>query len=500
MNSLVTQANDNYSLDENIIKNISIVIQNDILGSTSPNLKNNKEMLRLPFLTRVRFAIGIGKRVEFAKFLGPIETLQNHEEMLLLPLSFTSTESSPQTREITFCIQYDSEDRNTIRDAGQLFLEEILEAIERLTHKEDFNTISSMEKASTVCKLLKNELNVFFRLQKEKKQIGSSLFHVGALKNMEGLRYDLASLFLQHSGGLSEGAIFTNLSQYSHKVIKNSLIEFRRMGYLIVEEEEKKRFWQPKKEIDTINEAYSTYDISFVVFLDVGPDLLATTSPALRKRLVDSPSEVNLNFVMRITFITGIGQSLGTQKVFHGPVGMPESQEDVLVFPLLVEDQDATDERIQKGGRIVNICLHYHTKQKKLVTSNREALQQHFLSMINSIVPNLTFNHLYPHDKAEKFCCELQSKIIRFFQLRAETEQLGPSLYSLAVIKNMPGIRKEIGSILIQNPDGVQFDELLNLLDKKISKEELEEVIEDFTIMGYVTCIEKANQIIISAT
>ena len=88
MNSLVTQANDSYSTDDNIIKNISIVIQtdikNDILGSTSPNLQSNKEMLRLPFLTRVRFAIGIGKRVEVAKFLGPIETLQNHEEMLLL--------------------------------------------------------------------------------------------------------------------------------------------------------------------------------------------------------------------------------------------------------------------------------------------------------------------------------------------------------------------------------------------------------------------------------
>lgn len=228
-------------------------------------------------------------------------------------------------------------------------------------------------------------------------------------------------------------------------------------------------------------------DISLIVSLEqIGPVLKATTSEFLENN--QKEAKVILYFTQRVVFTLGIGNQQVKFDKFHGPIelfDLPISQE-IIIYPLKMNDKESSDSRIQKFGRDVIFCVHYKTDSRNKIQKFQKELYDKLTLLLDEIAPDNEYSRFKSDELVRNIVFDLKNDLNRFLNLRIQADRLGESLFNLSTLRQLDPIKREIGSLLLGNLKGITKNEILNNIDSQHSEGEYLEALTELIEMGYV--------------
>ena len=233
-------------------------------------------------------------------------------------------------------------------------------------------------------------------------------------------------------------------------------------------------------------------DVSIIVSLEqIGPVLKATTSSFL----INSQKEakVILYFTQRVVFTLGIGNQQVKFDKFHGPIeliDLPVNQE-IILYPIKMNDNQSSDSRIQKFGRDVIICIHYRTESRNIIQIYQNDLYAKITRLLSEIAPGNEYEKINNDEILQTTVSNIKNKLNTFLKLRIEATKLGESLFNLSTLRQLDPIKRDIGSLLLSNLKGITKSEILKNLEGNYSDSDYLEALTELIEMGYI--IEEPN-------
>lgn len=235
-------------------------------------------------------------------------------------------------------------------------------------------------------------------------------------------------------------------------------------------------------------------DVSIIVSLEqIGPVLKATTSEFLDKS--QKEAKVILYFTQRVVFTLGIGNQQVKFDKFHGPIeliDLPINQE-IILYPIKMNDKQSSDPRIQKFGRDVILCIHYETESRNTILGFQKELYRKITTLFNDIAPENDYSKIKSDETLKKSVIEIKFELNKFLNLRMEAKMLGESLFNLSTLRQLNSTKREIGSLLLGNLKGITKEELLKNVEINDNETEYEEALNDLIEMGYVIKEQNSN-------
>lgn len=239
-------------------------------------------------------------------------------------------------------------------------------------------------------------------------------------------------------------------------------------------------------------------DISIIISIEqIGPVLRGTTSSILENS--QKEAKVILYFTQRVVFTLGIGNEQVKFDKFHGPVeliGDVGINQEVLLFPVKLVDEDSPDPRIRRFGKDLIICIHYRTEDRTIIQQFLDPLYTKIDEIFSKVVPGKNYKYIKDEETTKEVCTQLQQEINKFIALRLEAKSFGTSLFNLATLRRMDEKRRAVGSYLLGNINGSNEKDLYKNIGVDIEKEELRKVLHDLIDMGYITTEKQDNNII----
>lgn len=230
------------------ILDISIIVALENIGpvlkaSTSNELLDhtNEAKVVLYFTQRVIFSLGMGnKQVTFNKIQGPLELmeLEPPQEAILLPIKFSDQNSLDSRiknfgRDVVFIFHYLQNNRKNIQNLEQNIFEKAIEEIREFTANYQYYTLKDDEKAKTFVNYLKTRMNRFLGLRLWAQSQGTSLLHLGTLRNLYGAYRGIGALLIGIPAGITKDEIVQRLSQkHSKNEILEALTDLCDMGFV----------------------------------------------------------------------------------------------------------------------------------------------------------------------------------------------------------------------------------------------------------------------------
>ncbi len=195
-----------------------------------------------------------------------------------------------------------------------------------------------------------------------------------------------------------------------------------------------------------------------------------------------------LYFTQRVVFTLGIGNQQVKFDKFHGPIeliDLPISQE-IILYPLKMNDKQSSDSRIQKFGRDVIFCIHYKTDSRNKIQLFQKELYEKFKSLLEEIAPDNEYSSFKNDESLKNIVFDLKRDLNRFLNLRIQANRLGESLFNLSTLRQLDPVKREIGSLLLGNLKGITKNEILENLAPVNSGDKYLEALTELIEMGYV--------------
>lgn len=238
---------------------------------------------------------------------------------------------------------------------------------------------------------------------------------------------------------------------------------------------------------DTLESDGLILDVSIIVSLEqIGPVLKATTSAFLLNS--QKEAKVILYFTQRVVFTLGIGNQQVKFDKFHGPIELIDLpiEQEIILYPLKMNDNQSSDSRIQKFGRDVIFCIHYRTESRKTIQIYQNDLYAKITHLLSEITPNNEYAKLSNDEMLKTTVSEFKSKLNKFLKLRIEAARLGESLFNLSTLRQLDAIKRSVGSLLLGNLKGLTKSEILMNLDSNYSESDYLEALTELIEMGYI--------------
>ncbi len=235
------------------------------------------------------------------------------------------------------------------------------------------------------------------------------------------------------------------------------------------------------------------YDVALVFSHQIyGPFFCANTSPGL---FDDVTKEM---FASRIVLTTGIGENLLANNKFHGPIETVELKDKGLNLFSLIFPYRILIEREEQSGigtihRILIFVLQFREEQKSVILENMSFLEQQLrkfmakqdLSFLESDQPDCD-------KKGKEFLNLLKDRINHVISLRLRGKEMGGTLFHLGNLPNISEQHKPIVGVLIMNPNGIKYSDLINNLPN-LTEKQLNEFLEELELMGFISVEQESD-------